>query len=151
MSDRHGGFTMIEVIVAAVITAVIAGGGMAAFVASSRMMQSQNSPASAEAADYAQQTIERYRNMIACDSAWFNSADCSAVAMCPPSCASTTWRTDTLPSASATGTESILNHTPAPKRCYQVVKLVGCSGSGPDCYTVNAKVCWGDFATCPCP
>ena len=139
---------MIEVLIAAAITAVIAGGALAAYVASSRMMGQQNSPASAEAAGFAQQTIERYRNMIACDSPWFNPATCTAGAGLP-----TTWTSDALPSSAAAGSESILQHTPAPKRCYLVQPLAACTaGAGtPDCFQLQAKVCWGDYTQCPCP
>ena len=73
---RNGirGVTLAEVLVSAVVVAVLAGGTLLAFVSAVRI--SQRVPSTVEATSYAQQTLERYRNLIACDSAWFNPATC---------------------------------------------------------------------------
>ncbi len=75
----NSGFTMFEVLVSSAIGAVIAGGTMTAFVTAARLVKDQDNPVKLEATSYAQQTIERFRNRIACtDPEWFNSVDCTS-------------------------------------------------------------------------
>lgn len=74
------GVTLTEVLVASVVIVVVAAGTMLAFVTALRI--SQRIPINVEAASYAEQTLERYRNMIACDSAWFKFP-CIAAATLP--------------------------------------------------------------------
>lgn len=69
------GFTLAEVLIAAVIAAVIAGGTMMAFIVANNMMRTRTNPAHAEAAAYGQQTAENFRNMISCGSTWFRCPD----------------------------------------------------------------------------
>lgn len=139
------GFTMVEILAAAVVAAVIAGGSMLAFVAASRMMRLGDTPAVAEASGYAQQTIERFRNMIACDSPWFLAGTC-APRPNPPNLDGmpTGWVADPLPAAAAGDTESILNF--GARRCYRVAPRV-CATTD-DCFEIEVKVCWN---TSPCP
>ena len=138
------GFTLIEVLVASLISAVVAGGTLTAFVTAARLARQASSPASLEAAAYAQQTLEEYRNMIACDSAWFDSANCTVSAGLP-----SVWTNEPLP---AGGTESIQNLGGGAKRCYRV-NSADCDGNGTtgDCFQVEVVVCWNDFTGCPCP
>lgn len=145
---RATGFTLIEVLVASAIGAVVAGGSVMAVVAASRMLRAQSGSGSAEAAQYAQQTLERFRNMIACNSSWFNPATCVPV-LGPPMDGN--WITDPWdPPPPRPGVDSILN-TANPKRCYRVQPL-DCDGVvGSDCFTVQAQVCWNGEASCPCP
>lgn len=142
------GFTLIEVLVASAIGAVVAGGSVMAVVAASRMLRAQSGSGSAEAAQYAQQTLERFRNMIACNSPWFNPATCATAL--GPGGLPTAWTTDPLPAVTP-GTVSILN-TASPKRCYRVTEQ-NCDGvGGPgDCFNVEAQVCWNGEASCSCP
>ena len=75
-SARERGMTLIEVLAAAVIGTVLVGGVMAAFLTAMRL--GQQGGGTSEAATYAQETLERYRNHIACDdAAWFNPATCA--------------------------------------------------------------------------
>ena len=141
-TSRRGqaGFTLVEVLVASVIASVVAGGTMASYVAASRMMRAQSNPASAEAAGYAQDTVERFRNSVACDNAaWFTPATCT---MALPA----GWQVDALPGAG--GTDSILNT--GARRCVRFTPQ-DCDGVGgaDDCIQVDVQVCWNG-AACPC-
>lgn len=136
---KETGFTLVEVMAASMIAAVVAGGTMAAFVAAARMSRAQNSPAFAEASGYAQETLERFRNSIAADSPW------------PADEADGLWRSDPLPATG--GTQSILDMGGVPaRRCYRVTPE-DCDGAAgpPDCYAVDVKMCWKDVTGCPCP
>ena len=139
--SRERGFTLIEVVVGSVISAMVVGGTMAAFVAAGRMLRQSDSGAVAEATGFAEQTLERLRNMIACDSAWFQ-------APCAPNLPAGQVA-DPLVTADGRpytgGTESILGQGPV-RRCYQVTP--DCNGN---CFRVNVNICWGDLATCTCP
>ena len=134
---RVRGFTLIEVIIASLITSVVAAGTFMAFVAAARMTRVQNNPQNAEAADYAQQTIERFRSNIACSPPWFD-ASCNFIGQAK-------WQDDLLPGNA--GTDSIVN-TPTPGRryCVKPAPLVDCAAG--DCYSIQVKVCWNGTA-CP--
>jgi Tfp pilus assembly protein PilV len=148
---RKGGVTLVEILIALLALAMIGIGTMAAFVAAARMMHFQTNPQLAEAAGYAQETTERFRNMIACSlpgdpNPWFTSGPtCVATAAMP-----TALTTDPLPAAAISGTESILKD-PA-RRCYRLTPA-DCDGDGTngDCYQMEAHVCWRDLTGCPCP
>ena len=73
--DKRG-MSLIEVLVAASIASVLVGGLMAAFLTAMRI--STRSSSGAEAAGLVQQTLERLRNKVACDSSWFGGANCGA-------------------------------------------------------------------------
>ena len=66
--------TLIEVLAASVIGALLAAGTILAFVMGVKL--SRGSVMSGDASAYAAQTIERNRNHIACDDAWFGG-DCT--------------------------------------------------------------------------
>ncbi|GEM_PF-863947 len=140
---RVTGFTLIEVVVAALIASIVAAGTLMAFITAARMSARQGSPAYAEASGYAQQTLERIRNAVAADDAWFQTQ--AAVG---------TWIADALPGGG--GSESI-QALPA-KRCYLVTPQ-DCDNDGAvasppaeqDCYSVSVQVCWRDLAGCLCP
>ena len=81
MMDSERGVTLIEVIAAAVIGSVIAGGTMVAFVTALNI--SQRASQATELDYLAQQTMERFRNRIACDDTWFAAPGCTAAAIPP--------------------------------------------------------------------
>ena len=66
MSSARG-FTIIEVLAASVVAAVVAGGTMMAFVTAARIQALQTNPHLAEADGLAEQTAERLRNQVAAD------------------------------------------------------------------------------------
>ena len=141
---RQRGVTLVEVLAASLVAVVVAGGAMSAFIAAARMEHSQSPVVSQEVSGYAQQTIERFRNMIACDSPWFDPVTCAPTATIP-----TAWVQDPVPSISQVGNESIVR-TAGANRCYRVVPQ-DCDGNlaPTDCFRVEAKVCWNG-ASCPC-
>ena len=146
MSNREQGFTLAEVLVASVITAVVAGGTATAFVAAARMTRAQSNPGTAEASVYARETAERFRNRMACDGGWFTAdAACTPTPAIPVS-----WTADPLPSPTAAGSESVLKT--GARRCYRITPAE-CDGVPPsgDCLGVEVRVCWNnDFTNCPC-
>jgi prepilin-type N-terminal cleavage/methylation domain-containing protein len=149
---QRAGFTLIEVIAAGAIAAVIAGGSMLAYVAAARMMRQGDTPAIAEASGFAQQTIERFRNMIACNSNWFDPADCAPRPF-PPNAGGmpVTWVEDPLPAWDASNTQSILNPANGTsRRCFQVVsQSCDVDAALGDCFRIDVQVCWNGGA-CPC-
>ena len=137
------GFTLMEILAASVIASVVAGGTLAAYVAAARMTRAQSNTGNAEAAVYARETAERFRDMIACDGNWFTAdAACAPTPAMPGG-----WTADPLPAAG--GTQSIL--VTGARRCYRVVPQ-DCDGGGAgDCFQVDVRVCWNNkFANCPC-
>lgn len=124
---NHQGFSLVEIIAASVIGALLAGGTMTAFVMS--MKTSQEASGKAEAAQLAQQTLERFRDQIACqDERWYD-ASCNPT---PPSGSVS----DPLP------TTSVLP-TFAGTRNYTVTSE-DCDGDGTagDCLKVVSTVTW---------
>lgn len=146
MRRRANGFTLTEVLIAAVIGAVVAWGTASAFLAAARMMRAKNNSTLAEAASYAQQTLERNRNLIACGAPWFDPTTCAPTLP-------TGWQDDAFLEADditpyAGGTESILN-PPGAERRYCVTPADCDLASGPgDCFKVEVRVCWNGTA-CP--
>ena len=136
------GFTLIEIIVASLIAALIAAGTMTAFMTAARIMRAQGHPGTAEAAGYAQGTIERFRNMIACDSPWFDPTSCS-----PDTDFPTTWTDDPLPTVEA-GSESILSVPGATRRYCFTIEDCDQDGAAGDCYALHVKMCWFE-TSCP--
>ena len=124
---------------ASVITSVVAAGTMMSLVAAARMQADPNAPQTVEAADFAQQTIERFRSNIACrqpgdPTGWF---DATCAATLPVG-----WQDDPIPAGAAT--ESIL---PAERRyCVQPTPPAECAAG--NCYTIQVQVCWNGA---PCP
>ena len=147
------GFTLIEIIAAAAVAAVVAGGSMLALVAASRMMRQGDTPAIAEAGGYAQQTIEKFRNMIACDSPWFTPGTCTP--NLAPGGMPTNWVEDPLPDRDPANTESFLDLAAAtPKtarRCYRVRSRDCDAGASPDdCFEIEVKVLWNQTPAPAC-
>ncbi len=137
------GFTMLEVLVASIVGALIAGGTMMAFVTAARISRNETGPDSAEASAYARETLERLRNDVAADPSpsWFQAN------------AGLGWQPDTIPLPPAPGdcptagkNQSILCRGPVTRR-YKVTAedCDGVGGTG-DCYAVSVKVCWDDPA-----
>ena len=134
------GVTLLEVLIASSIGVVIAGGVMLALTTSKKV--SMRAAGVVEAAGFAQQTIERFRNKIACDDPnWFTAATCQAGAGLP-----TIWTNDPADSAG-----DGLPNSPGPlsmigqggRRQYRVTSL-DCDGDGMsgDCFQVDTKVTW---------
>ncbi len=127
------GFTLMELIVGAVIATIIALGMMAAFVTSRKV--SVDATSTVEATAFAQQTLEALRTNVACDPPWFNSVNCNysgPLALTP----------DSLPAAPPSGTaESMLTYNAT--RTYQVTPA-DCDGDGTlgDCLLVKVNVDW---------
>lgn len=144
-----GGFTLTEVLIAAAIGAVVAWGTAAAFIAAGRMLKTQSMTAFAEASAYAQQTLERHRNRIACDDPWFDPSTCNYTGL-------TTWQNDPLvdaagnPYSDSAGTESIFNNAlpPGVQRRFCVTPD-NCGGAAGDCLKVQVHVCWNGSTACP--
>jgi hypothetical protein len=126
------GLTLVEIVVAAIMGALIAGGTMMAFVMAAGMAKSDGAD-TVEAVFYTEQTLERFRNHIACDDAWFDPVQCTS--------AGVGWTADALP-AQEPGAESPLLASNA-TRDYEVVPW-DCDGNGTpgDCYRVTARVQW---------
>ena len=137
-----GGFTLLEVVVAGMISALVAGGTMAAFITAARISQAQSNPGNAEAVGYARDTVDRLRNLVACDAGqWYSGAGCTPAI--PGG-----WVAEPIAFGGG-GSQSILN-VPT-RRCYQA-QPADCDGNGVngDCVSVEVRVCWNDLANCPC-
>lgn len=136
---RGTGFTLMELLMASIISSVIAGGTMASFVAAARMVRDQNIPSNAEASNYAEDTIERYRNLVAYNDATF--------ANWVTTNAGPAWHADPLPGSGPAGSILSVAH----RRCFRVTPT-NCDGVGPadDCFAVDVRVCWSDLSQCPC-
>jgi len=121
----------VEVLIAALIGVMIAGGTLLAFTTAKKT--SVGAAGVVESADFAQQTIERFRNKIACDDPdWFNAATCAPVV--PPG-----WTTDNFPASP--GPLSMIGQ--GGSRQYRVTPF-DCDGDGTpgDCFQVDTKVAW---------
>lgn len=131
MITDERGFTLLEIIIAAVVAALMAGGTMLAFLMAVRLSKREVSNES-EAAFYAQQTLERFRNRIACDDDWFSSnPNCTGSAQAQID--------DPIPPGSP-----ILRLPPASR--HYTFQPEDCDGDGVpgDCYRMTAKVCWNE-------
>ncbi|MBI4597265.1 MAG: prepilin-type N-terminal cleavage/methylation domain-containing protein [Candidatus Omnitrophica bacterium] len=129
------GFTLMEVMIGAILFAVVAAGAMMAIMSTARMSKNENNTRYAEASALAQQTIERLRNHIACDDpAWFD-ANCNLIAQ--------GWQADNI--ADARGSKGLAG----PLRCYRVRQLgagVDCPGGG--CIAIDVQICWNTAQAC---
>ena len=68
---KRAGLTLIELLVASMVVALLAGAMLIAFLTAAKISSQSNQ--NTEAAYLAQQTVERFRNQVACD----NTADVS--------------------------------------------------------------------------
>ena len=127
--ETERGVTLLEILVASIVGVLLAGGTMMAFVMSKKV--SANAAGRVEAADLAQQTLERFRNRIACDDAWFTASTCAPGPGLP-----TGWTSDVLPVGS-----SLLAQGGA--RQYRVTPR-DCDGDGAtgDCFQVENRITW---------
>jgi prepilin-type N-terminal cleavage/methylation domain-containing protein len=144
MRPGRGGFTLIELLLASLVSAVIASGTMMAFVTAARMVRDQNIPSNAEASGFAEETLERFRNLVA----YGTSGGLDPVfATWITNNAGPSWHADPLPGSG--GTNSILSFPH--RRCVRVTPrdCDGVGGTG-DCYGVDARVCWKTLTNCPC-
>ena len=156
-STPRGGFTLLEVMIASLVGAIVAGGTMMAYIVAARLMRAQDNPQVAEATWFAQETMERFRNMIACGQGsvgeWFDQASCAPVASPPAPLGSgmpTAWTSDPLPAGA--GTRSIVASGVA-RRCYRMTPA-DCDGDGTagDCFQMDVQICWKTIdPTCNCP
>jgi Tfp pilus assembly protein PilV len=124
------GVGLIEVLIGGAIGSILVAGMMATFLAVARMTESGYG--NIEAAALTQQTLERFRNRIACDDAWFQPATCAATGLPAPNSFDPTSATGLMPGALYGGT-----------RRYSVI-AADCDGIGGagDCFRVIAKVNW---------
>ena len=123
--------TLIEVLAASVIGALLAAGTILALVMGVKL--SRGSVMSGDAAAYAAQTIERNRNHIACDDAWFGG-DCTYTE-------TTAQQNDAL----ALPTDSTLKPLPDANRIREFqMQPADCDGDGNqgDCYRMRVHVHW---------
>ena len=127
------GVTLIELLVASVMVALLAGAMLVAFLTSARM--SSQSTQHTEAASLLQQTLERFRNQVACD----NNADVPNAT--PLSTVKHWFEPNCLSSADFTADD-----LPLPSDYTQrdyTVQAANCDGiPGPDCFKVEAHVHW---------
>lgn len=133
MLSPRSGITLVEILIAALVGVMIAGGTMLAFVSAKKT--SVGAAGVVEAADFAQQTIERFRNKIACDNSdWFTAATCATTLPAAPA-----WTADGLPASP--GPLSMIGQGGI--RRYQVTPL-DCDNDGTvgDCFQVDANVRW---------
>lgn len=71
MMRSNQGLSLIEILAASIIGAVVAGGTMTAFVMAAKLA-TQTAPSTLQSSYRVQQGLEKFRNHIACDSSWFD-------------------------------------------------------------------------------
>ena len=120
--------TILESLMGATIIGLVVAGTMAAFVTAIAI--ARNAIFATEAAAFAVQTVERFRNHIACDDAWFG-VNCGFAAAIP-------WTADPLPGGPLGST------LPGGARVYRVNPgLDDFNGDGlPDYLVVDVQVSW---------
>ena len=119
--SASSGLTLLEVLIASVAMTVVAGGMMITFLMATRLSQGSRSVDAAEL--LAQQTLERFRNRMACDDAWF-TAPCDATALPGADTA------DPLPPGTGMGART---YTITPRDCDG-------NGTTGDCFQLVVKV-----------
>lgn len=143
---RHSteGYTILEMLIASLIAAIVSGGTLMAFVTAARINRSQVSPETAEANLFGQQTLEGFYNRVAADDTFFSALTLQQ------------WQDDALPAGG--GTESI--RTMGAARRYCVIPqdcdadgILAGAGAPPevDCYSVQVRVCWDGAVATACP
>ena len=130
MRMNEHGLTLVEIIAAAVIGTLIAAGTMMAFVTATRI--SRASPTESAAVFLAQQTIERFRNRVACDDPWYDG---------PPNCDPDPANLPGLGTPDPIPASSLLA-TYGGERTYRVTRSDCAGGVGFDCLEVETKVTW---------
>lgn len=71
----RSGMTLVEVVAAAAITSMVAGGALLALTTAVRL--SQRSTSGVQVGHLLQETVEKFRNRVACDDAWFHPDTCA--------------------------------------------------------------------------
>ncbi len=127
------GISLMETIVAALVAALIIGGTMMAFVLAA-MISKRGGSNNVEAALFVQQSLERFRNHIACDDSWFNPASCAGTGV-------PAWTPDALPAAPPGSSSSVLPYGASRQYRVEPADCDGVGGPG-DCFKVTAKVDW---------
>ena len=155
MRLTNGGFTLLEVLIASLVIAIVVVGTMSAFIVASRILGTQNSSVYAEASACAQQKLEKFRNHVA--AAVAGASDTFLEDHAPLG-----WQIDGSDDLSDCGSSnnssiSIRDTTSPPVRKF-CVKRGDCNGNGilagvgsppeVDCYALLTKVCWNGT---PCP
>ena len=135
--------TLVEILAGTLITSIVVGGTMTAFVTAARIQRAGASAISVRASDSAQELLELLRNHVATDDTFFQTR------------AGGGWLNDD----GSTQVPPLAIGDPAEevKRVYRV-EGADCDGDGVvagagappeiDCYAVTVKVCW-DQLTCP--
>ncbi len=154
LRDRlnNKGLTLVEVIIASLVVAVVAGGTMMAFIASANMtgpysgnvtspnsvQGSQDLSTLAEANDLAQQTVDSLRNEVQ----MVGATDSPVLQSKTPG----QWYCGAAVPLAGSGSKL----TGSPVRRYQVFKA-DCDGDGTtgDCYGLQSQVCWNN-QVCTC-
>ncbi len=152
LRSTRQGMTLVEILAGTLITSIVVGGTMTAFVTAARIQHVTASALAMRASDSVQELLERLRNRVAEDDAFFE--DKALATGLPPG----VWLNDDA----STQVPPLPIGDPAEevKRVYKVQGkdcdndgLVASPGPplGPaevDCYSVTVKVCW-DQPTCP--
>jgi len=134
------GVSLIEVLVAAVIGSLIAAGTLMAFVLSSKV--TTESVEQTEALHFAIETIERFRNRVACDDVWFDDSGVNCNFGGVDTNLPVALTSDPFPLPATPSTSALINHGMSETRQYQVVPGDCDGAAGADCYTVNVVVNW---------
>lgn len=136
MSSERG-ISLLEILISAVVFSIVVAGAMAALVSALKI--ARDATMVTEAAAFAQQTIERFRNRVACDDPWVGaSPDCETLTL------PNVWTVDpdTLPTGLPVG--PLGSSLPGGLRQYKVspVEEGILADSAPDCIQVMVKVQW---------
>jgi len=125
------GVTFLEILIASLITALVVSGTMMAYVTAVKI--SREAVFVSEATAFAVQTMERFRNRMACDDAWLDPDTCGPGLGLP-----NVWTADVLPGGAQGST------LPGGARVYKVTEGPDdFDGDGVgDYYRVMAKVSW---------
>ncbi|MBI4340650.1 MAG: prepilin-type N-terminal cleavage/methylation domain-containing protein [Candidatus Omnitrophica bacterium] len=136
MPRDQRGMTFIELMVASVISAAVAGGTLATMITAARLSTGKVSPDVGEAVALGQETIERPRNHVAADDlGWFASRTGS-------------WQDDDVALPPPTSSESILQ-PPGAERRRCITPVDDDLDGRTDYYKVQVVVCWDGTTACP--
>ncbi len=126
MKRSRAGMTLVEVIAASVLTSLVAGGTLMALTTAVHL--AKRSSEGVQVSHLAQQTLEKFRNHVACDDAWFDAA-------CAPTTLPPANTPDLLPDGPVKDHGGTRLYTVAPADCD------GVGGVG-DCLRMDVTVHW---------
>jgi prepilin-type N-terminal cleavage/methylation domain-containing protein len=132
MKRADSGFSLVEVLVASVLAAVVAAGTMASFVTSARITRWHNATTMSEAGGHSLELLEQFRNVVGADATGDFFKDNAGAGWLP------------IPIGTIKGTTSALSVThQAATREYKVT-AIDCDGVGGtgDCYALSVKTDW---------